>query len=420
MLLGGALAYLRNVPLTIWAFVRNRLTYTLTFTSDSIVWEWFYPWMVDHNHMRMIRSFELVNGVRGSQEHHSYPGIGRFLIWWHKTPIFISHSKELRQANGGGSYDDAYAHTITLSTLIFRRELIDLLLKEMESSYKRYMDKNKKQYVYVQNSTEWSRHSVMKDRGLDKLPMDPALREDMRKDLDKFKASAEWYAEHFIPYRRGYLLQGPPGTGKSTLAYCMASHLKFHYCTLSIGSTGIDDLSIRQILSDLSSPSMVVIEDIDAIFDGRENKSESKLTFSGLLNAIDTLGDEKGHVLVMTTNRPEVLDPALIRAGRIDRKFEIGNITEGFAHEICDYFFGEVSADYKGRFVEWAVGKPVAVVQEACIRCRENPEAIFDIDVNAIEVVSGESSFLTRGSPKTPFARLMRRQSYPFNDDDDD
>src|SRR5690606_38276676 len=71
---------------------------------------------------------------------------------------------------------------------------------------------------------------------------------------------------------------------------------------------------------------VVVIEDVDRAFHARERTEDANknLTFSGLLNAIDGISAKEGRILVLTTNHPEVLDPALVRPGRVDRKFEVG------------------------------------------------------------------------------------------------
>ena len=71
--------------------------------------------------------------------------------------------------------------------------------------------------------------------------------------------------------------------------------------------------------------SLLLLEDIDCVFTNRKAaSSESKVTFSGLLNAIDGVAAGEGRMLCMTTNHPEKLDPALTRPGRADVHAEIG------------------------------------------------------------------------------------------------
>merc|ERR1719221_594513 len=70
--------------------------------------------------------------------------------------------------------------------------------------------------------------------------------------------------------------------------------------------------------------SVLVFEDVDAIFDKSRQKllSDSVLTFSGLLNALDGVGKADGQILVLTTNHKDRLNPALIRNGRVDVHIE--------------------------------------------------------------------------------------------------
>ena len=71
--------------------------------------------------------------------------------------------------------------------------------------------------------------------------------------------------------------------------------------------------------------SLLLIEDVDAFFQQRDAvNSQVKLSFSGFLNALDGVATQEGTVLFMTTNHKEQLDPALIRAGRIDQQVELG------------------------------------------------------------------------------------------------
>ena len=89
------------------------------------------------------------------------------------------------------------------------------------------------------------------------------------------------------------------------------------------------------LLLNSSEPnSIILLEDIDGIFKGRESVQEtrenrSQVTFSGLLNALDGVRSQEGRILIMTTNHRENLDPALMRPGRADRQFYLGNASEG-------------------------------------------------------------------------------------------
>lgn len=96
------------------------------------------------------------------------------------------------------------------------------------------------------------------------------------------------------------------------------------------GSLGDDDLN--QLLNCSDPNSIILIEDIDAIFKGRDSVQENtrgkSITFSGLLNALDGVRSQEGRILIMTTNHKENLDRALLRPGRADREFYLGCASE--------------------------------------------------------------------------------------------
>ena len=146
-------------------------------------------------------------------------------------------------------------------------------------------------------------------------------------DLKEF-CSAEtkrWYTKHFVPYRRSYLLEGPPGTGKSSLIVAISSELNLNIGFVQLSVKGMCDQSLAQAMNEQPHDSILIIEDVDAIFDTISGKKEQVcVTFSGLLNALDGIGDSTGRIIIMTTNNMEKLDASLIRPGRVDQVVHIG------------------------------------------------------------------------------------------------
>lgn len=134
---------------------------------------------------------------------------------------------------------------------------------------------------------------------------------------------------------KGVLLYGPPGTGKTLLARAMASNL--NCCFLRIVVSAIVDKYIGEsarIIREMFSyakehqPCIIFMDEIDAIggkrfSQGTSADREIQRTLMELLNHLDGF-DELGDVkIIMATNRPDILDPALVRPGRLDRKIEI-------------------------------------------------------------------------------------------------
>jgi len=112
-------------------------------------------------------------------------------------------------------------------------------------------------------------------------------------DIKEFKNSAKWYLDHGVPYRRGYLFYGPPGTGKTSFTQAVAGALNLSICYMNLSGNELDDDMLNRALNDAPPNSIILMEDIDAIFVERESVNREKgewdrgVSFSGLLNALD-------------------------------------------------------------------------------------------------------------------------------------
>ena len=148
-----------------------------------------------------------------------------------------------------------------------------------------------------------------------------------------------------IPYRRGYLLHGPPGSGKSSFIQALAGALNYDICVLNLSERGLADDKLIHLLSNTPERSFVLIEDIDAAFNKRVQTSadgyQSSVTFSGFLNALDGVASGEERIIFMTTNHPEVLDPALIRPGRVDLSVLIDDASPKQARCLFERFYGK-------------------------------------------------------------------------------
>jgi len=189
---------------------------------------------------------------------------------------------------------------------------------------------------------EWMRCFSKPVRSLDTVILDDKQKEEISEDLKEFllPATSKWYSNRGLPYRRGYLLYGPPGTGKTSLSVALAGKFGLSVYALSLSVAWMNDDTLALLFSSLPKNCIVLLEDIDACGVTREKgeagkgnatapskplddkyKSSTpnvKVSFSGLLNAIDGVASKEGRALIMTTNHRERLDEALIRPGRVD------------------------------------------------------------------------------------------------------
>lgn len=134
---------------------------------------------------------------------------------------------------------------------------------------------------------------------------------------------------------KGVLLVGPPGTGKTLLAKAMAGEAQVPFFSISgsdfvemfvgVGASRVRDL-FRQARE--KAPCVIFIDEIDAIGRARgknmiQSNDERENTLNQLLVEMDGFGTDKGVIILAATNRPDVLDPALLRPGRFDRQISI-------------------------------------------------------------------------------------------------
>ncbi|MCJ8324369.1 MAG: ATP-dependent zinc metalloprotease FtsH [Hyphomicrobiales bacterium] len=136
---------------------------------------------------------------------------------------------------------------------------------------------------------------------------------------------------------RGALLVGPPGTGKTLLARAIAGEANVPFFSIS-GSdfvemfVGVGASRVRDMFEQAkkNAPCIVFIDEIDAV--GRHRgagigggNDEREQTLNQLLVEMDGFADNEGVIIIAATNRPDVLDPALLRPGRFDRQIEVPN-----------------------------------------------------------------------------------------------
>ena len=130
---------------------------------------------------------------------------------------------------------------------------------------------------------------------------------------------------------KGALLVGPPGTGKTLLAKAVAGEAKVPFYSLS-GSdfvemfVGVGASRVRDLFKQAqqSAPCIIFIDEVDAIGKSRDSRmggnDEREQTLNQLLSEMDGFDSSKGLLVMAATNRPEILDPALLRPGRFDRR----------------------------------------------------------------------------------------------------
>ncbi|KAF9881104.1 hypothetical protein CkaCkLH20_01254 [Colletotrichum karsti] len=241
----------------------------------------------------------------------------------------------------------------------------------------------------------WSQVANRPVRPMRTVVLDPKQKGQVLADMNEYlhPASPRWYANRGIPLRRGYLFYGPPGTGKTSLSFALAGVFGLDIFVISLLEPTLTEEDLGTLFNSLPRRCVVLLEDIDTAglsrgqdeeIDDAAPASESKddndnqnankdgenaskkedrpgrrttkddwkvsdlaralkkeakddkkgISLSGLLNAIDGVASQEGRILVMTTNKPESLDEALIRPGRVDLQVGFTNATPAQATEL--------------------------------------------------------------------------------------
>ena len=156
-------------------------------------------------------------------------------------------------------------------------------------------------------------------------------------EIKDFLANPSRYQALGAKIPKGVLLYGPPGTGKTLLARAVAGEAGVPFFTIS-GSdfvemfVGVGASRVRDLFDQAkqNSPCIIFVDEIDAV--GRQRGAglggghdEREQTLNQLLVEMDGFGDRTGVILIAATNRPDILDPALLRPGRFDRQIPVTN-----------------------------------------------------------------------------------------------
>jgi chaperone BCS1 len=362
MIIGGLGVYLRAVPETAWEWLVGQTTMTITVTDDDAAFVWVKEWFLAQNFLKRIRRVDLDTTMRAERV-ALIPAPGRHWFWYSGRPFavyFYRTENTLERVS-------RRIESLTFRTVGRQRDFLQHFVDDVVACHLKRLGVQSFLFTY---NDGWDFVEGYAPRLLDSVILQPGDKEHLVQDIENFRKSRQRYECLGVPYHRGYLLYGPPGTGKTSLVSVLAAH--FGLSIYSINLADFNDRTLMNAVNQITRNSVLLFEDIDCMKssnarvppnpstnDGTQARNEKEnaaekngVTLSGLLNVLDGFYAPTNVLFMMTTNRIEALDDALLRPGRIDYKLYLGKAGDRQKVELYRRFFPDASEFEAQAFVE--------------------------------------------------------------------
>jgi chaperone BCS1 len=362
MIVGGLGVVLRAVPRKLWEWCVSQTTMTITVQDHDVAFVWVKEWFLEQKFLKRIRRVDLDTTLRHDQLEF-IPAPGFHWFWYSGRPFRV----EFHRSEETKRWSEKRTEELTFKTIGRKQSFLRNFVNEIVECHRRNAAGISSLFVYDEY---WDRVKGYAPRSLESVVLKPGEKEELVRDIDEFKKGKTRYRHLGVPYHRGYLLYGPPGTGKTSLVSALAARFKMPIYLVNL--TEFNDKSLVNAIKDIPPNSVIVFEDIDCVKMGRArlggdeggrmqsgNPAEKPdpieqfgVTLSGLLNALDGFNAPEDVLFVMTTNKVEVLDEALLRPGRIDFRLYMGQACDEQKTELYRRFFPSASISEARAFVE--------------------------------------------------------------------
>jgi len=362
MLIGGLGVYLRAVPENVWQWFVGQTTMMITVKDDDAAFVWVKEWFLEREFLKRIRRVDLDTTMRAERV-ALIPAPGKHWFWYGGRPFqaWFLRSENTRERTA------RRIESLTFRTIGRRQAFLQHFVDDVVACHLRRLGVQSSLFTYDDG---WDLAEGYAPRLLDSVILQPGEKESLVQDIENFRKSKQRYARLGVPYRRGYLLYGPPGTGKTSLVSALAAH--FGLSIYSINLADFNDRTLLNAVNQVARNSVLLFEDIDCMKSSnarvpsnsstnygtqarneKENAAERNgVTLSGLLNVLDGFYAPTNVLFMMTTNRIETLDEALLRPGRIDYKLYLGKAGDHQKIELYRRFFPEASEFVAQEFVK--------------------------------------------------------------------
>lgn len=243
-------------------------------------------------------------------------------------------------AGKSDKYFERYQVFNEITFTVFSYEGQQAVLRQLESLNQARATTRKAVLKMTTKWGDWTTRSDLPPRTMDSVSLPQEQKDRIIEDLGKFLDSEDKYNRLAIPWHRGYMFYGPPGTGKTSLVKALANHFNLDLWYISISDLNAES-NLLGLVGSVGPRSMLLLEDIDTIkiTHDRDSADSGKISTGSLLNTLDGVATPHGLITVMTTNRFDILDPALKRAGRMDLVEELGYPSRETIQDLYRHFY---------------------------------------------------------------------------------
>lgn len=354
----GIVYYLKGIP----SLIYNRIKRSLIHTVTVYQYDEMFDALESYLKKRCENKYKDVEAQMDGYDVIYKQEENLFVFKAGDKKILISKAKE--KLDKAQTIKEIYFRKFIVRGYKAKKQIETLLT----SAAKEWEDSQKESDIRIYTTNrygEWDASSLIKPKPLNSIVLGGTTKEFLSSDVEKFITSEHWYETRGIPYKRGYCLYGPPGNGKSSLALALAKLTAKTICILNLNSFENDD-ALLKAMRGVRKNCIILIEDIDSVFNKREAVKEKSISFSNLLNFLDGALYQHGIMTIITTNHIEKLDEALLRDGRMDIKVEIEAPTEKEISEYLSIFY-EQDVAVNGEF-----NLSMATVQGICMKNKDN------------------------------------------------
>lgn len=322
-MIGGMMYYLKTIPVQVYNAVKRRIVYSVMLDESDNIYKYLNEWLYREysSYFRNVkvksqRQFDEDDNLVGCkisfEQYHD-----DFIFWYKNFPIKLSKQTEKME----GAYDK-YNFEIGrfhLSTF-FNKKIINSLLKEVESYYSTSVIKENKISIYrhVAASYSWDHFKDIKPVSLNNIIQPKSVKEPIIQTVNNWRKNKERLKDKGISLSLCLLFDGAPGSGKSSMVLALAYEYNMNVYTLNLNSI-VSLNSLHQAVSNIPSNSIVQIDEIEDVYEGREAKNKDcKIPFSGFINILSGSMTNDNVLFILTSNDISKLDPALTRPGRVN------------------------------------------------------------------------------------------------------